>query len=322
MTDDEALEFARTAFLAWGGGQVLHLIKNRENAVFETVLNNGKKAALRLHRPGYQSNNAIRSELWWAEALVAAGMHVPVPVRTISGDVLAQIPEAGRVASVVSWLEGTPLGEGDAPLSGTADEQVALHYALGAELAHLHLASDNAVLSDGFYRPVLDEEALLGEAPAWGRFWENPSLSGVEIEELQHARGRLRRVIGGHQATGCDFGLIHADALRENVLVQGGAVRLIDFDDGVMGFRMYELGVAMSQNWDQANRSALGRALLAGYASVRTLPKEAETLLGAFTVMRGLASCGWVIGRYSHDHSATRSYAVRALEMCRQWMAR
>lgn len=318
MKDVEAREFARAAMRYWGVDDEPRLIKNRENAVFETRTAEGARAALRLHRPGYQSDDSIRSELWWSEALVAAGMDVPVPVRTRAGDVLAEVPEAGRMASLVTWVDGAPMGEGDVPLEGTPEEQAALHFALGAELARLHLASDAADLPEGFTRPVLDRDALVGDDPAWGRFWENASLTQPEIEILQTARARLAEILDGQ--AGADFGLIHADALRENVMVKDGGVQLIDFDDGVFGFRMYELGVAMSQNWDQPNKDALGKALLAGYASLRDLPDGAEALLEAFTVMRGLASCGWVIGRYADDHPSTRTYAVRAVELCRGWL--
>lgn len=318
MKDVEARDFARAAMRHWGVEDEPRLIKNRENAVFETRTAEGARAALRLHRPGYQSDDSIRSELWWSEALVAAGMDVPVPVRTRAGDVLAEVPEAGRMASLVTWVDGAPMGEGDVPLEGTPETQAALHFALGAELARLHLASDAADLPEGFTRPVLDKDALVGGDPAWGRFWENASLTQPEIEILQAARARLAEILDGQ--AGADFGLIHADALRENVMVKDGGVQLIDFDDGVFGFRMYELGVAMSQNWDQPNKDALGKALLAGYASLRELPDGAEALLEAFTVMRGLASCGWVIGRYADDHPATRTYAVRAVELCRGWL--
>ncbi|MGX9352250.1 phosphotransferase enzyme family protein [Shimia sp. W99] len=311
-------QLASDALLAWGVTAPPRLIKNRENVVFEACGPNGERAALRLHRPGYQSDDAIRSELWWAEALGAAGMDVPLPIRAMDGDVLAAVP--GRVASLVTWMDGAPLGEGGVPLAMPEAEQVALHRALGAELARLHTESDNATLPDGFTRGVLDVEALVGETPAWGRFWENASLSTEESALLLQARARLRTVLLEHAAAAGDFGLIHADALRENVLVSRGRVRLIDFDDGVFGFRMYELGVAMSQNWDQPNRDALGVALLDGYGQVRALPGDAETLLQSFTVMRGLASCGWVIGRYPDDHPAVRDYAQRALEMVRAWL--
>ncbi|WP_243611719.1 phosphotransferase enzyme family protein [Shimia aestuarii] len=320
MKDAEARAYAEAALMHWGIEATPRLIKNRENAVFETVSPEFGRVALRLHRPGYQSDAAIRSELWWAEALVAAGVQVPLPVRTKAEDVIADVPEAGRRASIVTWMDGAPLGEGDVPLDGSPARQAALHHALGAELARLHAASDEATLPEAFERGVLDRSALLGDDPAWGRFWENPALSREERTALLEARERLCEVIGSHEAEG-DFGLIHADALRENVMVQGDAVRLIDFDDGVFGFRMYELGVAMSQNWDQPNRADLGAALLEGYGTVRPLPGDAA-LLEAFTVMRGLASCGWVIGRYAPDAPETADYAARAVKMAREWLRR
>ncbi len=318
MNNQDAVRFATIALRAWGIEGAPQLIKNRENAVFAVDLPDGQKAALRLHRPGYQSDNAIRSELWWAEALVAGGMAVPLPYRTLEGDVLAQVQIAGRVASLLSWSQGVPLGDADEPLPWDAAEQPVLYHALGAELAQLHMLSDAAWFPQEFTRSTWDIEALVGDDPAWGRFWENPSLNDQEVGILQSARVQLRDVL-----TECgteDFGLIHADALRENVIVDQGRVKLIDFDDGIYSYRMYELGVAMSQNWDLPNRAALCDALLEGYATVRMLPSNAHTLLEPFVVLRGLASCGWVIGRYADDHPAVREYAERALNMARGWI--
>lgn len=317
MNDQQAYEAAQRALLAWGVTAKPRLIKNRENIVFQAEAPDGGKAALRLHRPGYQSDDAIRSELWWSEALVAAGMVVPQAIRTDAGDVLAT--GGPRVASLLTWLEGEPLGEGDVPLAMAEPEQERLHEALGAELARLHNASDAMAMPEAFTREAMDIEALLGEQPSWGRFWENPSLTAEESALLLKARSKVRGVIEAH-AVGGDWGLIHGDALRENVLVQGDAVRLIDFDDGAFGFRMHELGVAMAQNWDQPNVISLGRALLRGYGAVRALPENAEDLLEAFMLMRGLSSCGWVIGRYEDDHPAVRQYAERALAITRRWL--
>ncbi len=137
MKDAEARAYAEAALMHWGIEATPRLIKNRENAVFETVSPEFGRVALRLHRPGYQSDAAIRSELWWAEALVAAGVQVPLPVRTKAGDVIADVPEAGRRASIVTWMDGAPLGEGDVPLDGSPARQAALHHALGAELARI-----------------------------------------------------------------------------------------------------------------------------------------------------------------------------------------
>ena len=49
----------------------LALINHRENAVFE-VEKDGFRAALRMHRHGYHSDDELRSELQWMQALSAA----------------------------------------------------------------------------------------------------------------------------------------------------------------------------------------------------------------------------------------------------------
>jgi hypothetical protein len=75
---------AAEAAAHWGGAHSLRLIRDRENAVFEAALPTGR-AALRLHRVGYQSEAAIRSELWWCAALADAGVPVPRPLPAQDG---------------------------------------------------------------------------------------------------------------------------------------------------------------------------------------------------------------------------------------------
>ena len=65
-------------------GRILRLIRNRENAVFEIALPQAR-AALRLHRQGYQDDAAIRSELWWCAALAAKGVAVPAALPARDG---------------------------------------------------------------------------------------------------------------------------------------------------------------------------------------------------------------------------------------------
>jgi Ser/Thr protein kinase RdoA (MazF antagonist) len=113
----------------WGAGTAPRLIKNRENAVFEVNLPQGR-AALRLHRRGYQTAAAIRSELWWCEALAKAGLPVPTAIRALTGDLLADLG-AGQLASVIDWVDGPVLGQADIPLAGTVQDQCSRYAALG-----------------------------------------------------------------------------------------------------------------------------------------------------------------------------------------------
>lgn len=297
---------AEAALAAWGGAKSPpRLIKDRENAVFEVVLTDGTRAALRLHRPGYQSAAAIRSELWWTLALADAGLPVPRPIRTLKGALLH--PAAPRAASVIEWVEGIPLGAAFQPLSGSLNSQKKRFRTIGRLLAELHNATNALTLPTGFTRPHWDAGGLLGDTPFWGRFWENPALTAAERDLVLAARSAARDIL---DATPLDTGLIHADLMRENILFAGDTATLIDFDDCGFGYRLYDLGTLMLQNLDEPAYPALRAAAIEGYASARPLPDA--HLVDMFTMLRCLASCGWAVPRMAPHDPRLRSYATRA----------
>lgn len=297
---------AEAAARHWGG-RVVRPLRLRENEVYEVALPSGR-AALRLHRPGYQSAAAIRSELWWCAELAARGLPVPAALPGADGGHLADLPD-GRVASVVAWVDGDPLGEAGVPLPGAAADQAALHHALGRLLAQVHAATDQLVLPDWFTRPRWDHVGLVGEAPFWGRFWDHPLLTRAEADLLQQARLWLSARLGqGGLATG----LVHADVLRENVLVNGRALSLIDFDDSGFGFRLYDLGTVLSQNLYEPAYDQIRAALCEGYG----LADVAQ--VDAFTLARTLASVGWAAPRLPRESPVHASHIARAVMFARR----
>ena len=299
---------AEEALAAWGGRGLPQLVKDRENAVFSVTLSDGRPGALRLHRPGYQSIAAIRSELIWTEGLANAGLPVPRPQSTRSGELLT-ILSTGRVASLVEWLPGRPLGEAGISLGGTADRQIERFRDVGALLARLHNATDAMGLPDDFVRPAWDAESLLGEHPLWGRFWENSALTSRETSLLQEARRVARARLDRMRPT-ADFGLIHADLMRENILIDGASVRVIDFDDSGFGFRLYDLGTLMLQNLSEPTYDDLLAAAAEGYGALRPID---PTQVPFFVFLRCLASCGWAQPRLPPGSPQLRSYAQRAV---------
>lgn len=296
-------------------------LSERENAVHEIALPDGRRAALRLHRRGYQNAATIRSELWWCARLADAGLPVPRPVPLPDGELLGQTT-SGRITSVVEWVEGQPLGSAGVPLSGTAEEQAAQHHALGQLLAEIHNASDKLVLPEWFTRHRWDAAGLAGgpkgEAPTWGRFWEHPALTAGDAETLRAARDWLRQRLGAHQAEGADIGLIHADALRENIMLAPGGMTLIDFDDAGIGFRLYDLGSVLSQNLYEPAYAQIREALIAGYAEIRPLRAD---LVDAFTLARTLSSVGWTMPRLAPNAPGAISHIARAVMWAKQVMA-
>lgn len=311
------MSILKQALSAWDA-QNIRMIKDRENVVHEVRVD-GKPAALRLHRPGYQSKAAIQSELDWMAGLAAAGMRVPAPIPTVSGNLLAELDE-GQIATVVTWVEGAPIGEGGVALAGTATDQAALFHKVGVELATLHNLTDEMILPDGFTRHRWDIDGLLGDTPFWGRFWESPALSEDERNLILRARAVAHDMATAYLEDGADFGLIHADALRENIFAHEGQLTLIDFDDAGFGFRLYDLAVMMTQNEDEPAAEAIRNAAIAGYRSLRQLSDQAEALLPMFVMIRRMASMGWAVPRNPADSPAVHEYAQKAVRAARAFL--
>lgn len=305
------------AIAAWGARDP-RLIKERENAVYEVALPTGR-AALRLHRVGYQTAAAIHSELTWMGAIAAAGLSVPSPISTASGETVVTL-STGRVATMITWVKGAPMGASGEPLEGDLPHQEVVFHTVGREVGRLHNVTDALTLPPGFTRHAWDSEGLLGDTPFWGRFWESPALSGSERTLILKARVIARDRLLSFQADGGDFGLIHADILRENVFLDGDKATLIDFDDAGFGFRLYDLATLMSQNEGEPNYDALRDAALAGYRTVRALPEQAAQLLPMFVMLRRFASMGWIVPRAQPGEDLMQVYADRAVKAARRFL--
>lgn len=295
---------AETAAKAWGA-HVLRTLRDRENHVFEMGLPSGDRAALRLHRAGYQSPAAIRSELWWCAELARSGLPVPAALPALDGALLVRLPD-GRHASAIAWMAGEALGEAAKPFTRPLPQVLDAYHALGQLLARVHRTTDALTLPDGFTRPSWDLDGLVGDTPLWGRFWEHPAATSDQRATLVRARDALRERLAG------DSGLIHADVLRENVLVNDRSVSLIDFDDSGFGFRLHDLGTALVQTFQHPEQPQIRAALMAGYGT------GDQDMVKAFTLARALSSVGWTMPRLQPDDPVHKSHLARAISLAGQ----
>ena len=294
-------QLAQEAAAHWDGTP-LRLIRNRENAVFEMRLHSGNRAALRLHRQGYQPDAAIRSELWWCAELAKCGVSVPAALPARDGRLLVTL-SSGRAASVIEWIEGEALGEAGVPFTTPLPLLLDRHRALGTLLRNLHDTTAGLTLPADFQRPRWDLDGLTGETPFWGRFWDHPGASADQRAMLLRARVALRERL----ASLPPVQLVHADVLRENVLVNGRTVHLIDFDDSGWGFPLYDLGTTMSQNLYEPAYAEIRDALMEGYGTRDT--DQVETM----TLARTCASVGWVMPRLVADDPIHARHIARAV---------
>ena len=293
---------AQEAAQHWGG-ESPRLIRNRENAVFEITLPTGP-AALRLHRMGYQSDAAIWSELWWCAALAAEGVAVPAALPNLRGDLLVTLSN-GRKASVISWVKGEALGIAGEPFELPLPVLLDRHRALGRLVAEFHAATAQLTLPEAFTRPRWDIPGLVGEAPFWSRFWEHPEATPDQRATLIRARAFLRERLTDH-ATTAAIVPIHADVLRENVLVNDHSLSLIDFDDSGWGFALYDLGTVLSQNLYEPAYPEIRDALMEGYGT------SDRAMVEIFTLARTCASVGWTMPRLAPGDPVHPRHLARA----------
>ena len=201
------------------------------------------------------------------------------------------------------------------PLAGSAAEQVAVFEEIVALTGDLHRLTDGLEERDSLDRPRWDIEGLLGEHPRWGRFWENPMFSEVDREVIQAARSKARVELTALQAGGADFGLVHADVLRENLLRGPEGMALIDFDDSGYGFRLYDLGTAVVQSLEEPALPLLVRALCDGYRRIRPTSSVEPRKLTLFILLRCLASAGWIMTRSADFDPRRILYRQRAMNL-------
>ncbi|MDH4071843.1 MAG: phosphotransferase, partial [Gammaproteobacteria bacterium] len=145
----------------------------------------------------------------------------------------------------------------------------------------------------GFVRRRLDLDALLGEAPFWGRFWEHRELSKGEQELLLRARAGAGAALGAYGETLENFSLIHADFTPDNVIYNGGDLAVIDFDDCAYGWHLYDIASALIECRFGRDCDSLQSAFLDGYRARRPLAKQDIDLLPQFELLRGMAIIGW-----------------------------
>ncbi|MDC8830268.1 phosphotransferase enzyme family protein [Alteromonas gilva] len=293
---------AKMSLPHWGiKNATIALIKYRENAVFKVTDPNGQCYALRLHRPGYHEYASLLSELQWMDALSEYGIATAEVVRTTEGELVARVvlPATGEdiYVDLFHWVDGEVIGSVEDGVALSLDSIATLYYNIGEIAAQLHNQSSTWTLPEGFTRHAWDLDGLLGEAPLWGRFWELELLTEEQKSIFIQMRNKATELLQGIAKTPANYGLIHADFVPENLMLEQGRLRPIDFDDAGFGWYMFELATVLYFIQDEPYFEEAKTALFEGYRAKRTLPDEEEALLPLFLVLRSVTYVGWLRSR-------------------------
>jgi len=307
---------AKDALKTFGRDASLKFIFHGENTTFRAD-NGSERHLVRIHRPGYQTAETIRSELMWLEALRDSGITAPIPERTPDGEFLASVEVPGGVprnVALLKWVDGALIG------ARVSEERLK---AMGRLLARLHDHAQSFEPPSEFVRKRLDADGLFGSNPVMGGgIHLVPEEDRALFEDVQ---GRLVELFG-RLGEGKDvFGLIHADLHYGNLVFppsEGGRPEAapIDFDDTAYGYLAYDLAVVLSPLDRKFPGQGTRRSVLAGYREIRTLPAEIEQTIDDFIVARMLTITFWVLSRTDNPFFAKR--IPHQLDLARQLFLR
>jgi Ser/Thr protein kinase RdoA (MazF antagonist) len=293
------------------------LVKFRENAVFRVSGPDGKPAALRIHRHAYHSDAALASELAWMRALGDDGIEVPGVVPTRDNRLFAKVSVAGvpeeRQVDMLAWVPGEPFGRIEDGLGGAITDVRDAFMKVGRMAARLHDHAASWRRPAGFERHAWDLDGLLGERPVWGRFWELKALSPTERALIDRARARARRDLEAYGRSPETYGLMHADLLIDNILLDGDRVRIIDFDDAGFGWFLFDLTTTPFFFQGEELFDPIRAAIMDGYRAVRPLSDEQLGHMPLFYLLRGFTYLGWAHTRAETQTARDLTPAMVAL---------
>lgn len=294
----------------------IEAIKVRENAVFRLDLAGGRRAVLRIHRHGYHSNAALESEFAWLRALDFAGIRVPRVIGSRRGRDYELVPTDARPGAeadetlsardsrqidVFEWIEGRQLGSVEQGIAGGTGSIADLYAQIGIIAARMHNHGQRWPPPPGFHRHAWNAAGLIGEQPLWGRFWELETLQLEQRRVLERARSAMAADLEAYGRGPDRYGLIHADLVPENLLVDGGRICVIDFDDAGFGWYLFELATSLYFITEEDAFHTAREALIHGYRSERALADEALARLPLFLAARGTTYLGWVHTRLGSE---------------------
>ena len=110
--------------------------------------------------------------------------------------------------------------------------------------------------------------------------------------------------------------MIHADMHPGNLLVDGDALTVIDFDDAGFGWHQYDIAVALIYYRLKPYFPEIERAFVQGYRSQRAISAAELALVPMFMLIRNMVQMGWIMLRPELGRSLTREHIDSVCARC------
>ena len=274
----------------------LRLLSLSENATY--LVDDVDPVVLRVHRAGYHSLQAVRSELAWMAALrEQTDVVTPQLIPACDGSEVVTVVRNDHPLNVdaVTYVAGCTAEE--RPEAVGFDQ-------LGRITAAMHDHVEGWKTPNYFTRFSWNADTMIGPDGRWGNWRHAPGLTETGEAMAGSAVTELRRRLADFGCTPDRFGLIHADLRMANLMIDpdvaAGPITVIDFDDCGWSWYLADLGAVVSFIEDTPAAEAMIAGWLAGYRESRELPAEHLDMIPSFVMLRRLQLTAWVA---SHAHA-------------------
>lgn len=262
----------------------VRLVGQFTNTLFRARTVGGASYLVRVCKPGWRTDEDLRSEGMWLQALSReAEIDAPVPVYSRSGSYLVEAEGKGvpgpRRCTVTSWLPGVSLER------HMSEENL---YQMGVLFTRLHEQALRFNPPPGFTTRRMDKIFARGEADV---LYGDPYRYAF-TPRSREVYERTRRVVeGAYESLFREPGMrvIHNDLWHGNIHILRGRLYPLDFEDTLWGYPVHDIAMALQDLMRESSPGVFERlraCFRAGYESRGPWPESRPGQIDIFRAGR------------------------------------
>lgn len=247
---------------------------------------------LRVGRPGYHTLEEYQSEIDWLRQINDyTPLKVANPLAASDGSYIQMVEADGAVyyCMATEFLSGATLENDNSPEAAPAHFRT-----LGETTAYLHRQTEIWNGTKDIKRAHWDYENMIGEEGLWGNWRDYPELTSEQEAKIAQCCAIIKRRLERYGKNDQNYGVIHADLRDTNIIVEGGQIKVIDFDDFGFGWHLHDLAGALTFIEEREDVPDLVNAWLDGYRKVLPFTDTDFSEIDTFILQRRIQMLAWM----------------------------
>lgn len=265
-----------------------------------------KLFVLRVGRPGYHKLDEYESEIAWLRQINDyTPLTVANPLEARDGSCIQIVSRDGvdYFCVATEYLSGVTLENDNGP-----DSAVEHFRTLGETTAYLHRQTEIWNGTKNIHRFHWDFENMIGEEGIWGNWRDYPDMDRVQEAKISRCCEIIQDRLERYGKTDQNYGVIHADLRDTNIIVEGDAIKVIDFDDFGFGWHLHDLAGALTFIEEREDVPDLVNAWLDGYRKVLPFTDTDFAEIDTFILQRRIQMLAWMASH--QDSTPVQGYMV------------